>query len=184
MTLFILLSDLRLSAALFLAALCHELSHYAMLRLFHANIKEINFTAYGAEMQMADTVGYGAEWLSIAAGPGVNLILAILMALPGRSHEIWYLFSGAQAVLGLFNLLPIRPMDGGNLLWITAALLSEPFTADRVCCRVGAFCAVCLTAACLWLLWLGGSVFPMIAAGGLLLKSIGELGLVKRRGTA
>ena len=182
-SLFILLSDLRLIEALFLAALCHEIAHCAVIRLFHCNIKEINFTVFGAEIKTSGTVGYGVEWLSIAAGPGCNLLLAGLLALPGKNNETWYLFSGAQAVLGVFNLLPIRPLDGGNLLWIATAVLTEPYTADTACRWVGFLCALLLAALCLWLFIAGGGVFPMIAALWLLWQSIGEIGLVKQKGT-
>lgn len=180
---FILLGDLRLLGALLSAALCHEMAHYAVLRLFGRAIKEINFTVLGAEMKADGGMGYGGEWLATAAGPVTNLLLAVLLAAMGRSSEFWYLFSGAQAVLGLFNLLPIRPLDGGNLLWITVAVLTEPFTADKVCRWVGFSFAVSLTALCLWLLLAGGGGFPLIAAMGLLIKSGRELGLVKWKRT-
>ena len=181
--LFILVSDLQLLAALCLAAACHEMGHYVVLRLFNADIKEISFTVFGAEMKMADAVGYGAEWLSVAAGPGSNLLLAVLFSLLGKNNETWYLFSGAQAVLGVFNLLPIRPLDGGNLLWITVAVLTEPYTADTVCRWAGFLCALLLATLCLWLFVVGGGVFPLLAGGGLLGKSLNELGLVKGRRT-
>ena len=181
--LFILLSDLRLLTALCLAALCHEIAHCVVLRLFHGTIKGITFTAFGAEMKIAETVGYGAELLSVAAGPGCNLLLAAIFALPGKNNETWYLFSGAQAVLGVFNLLPIRPLDGGNLLWITVAVLTEPYTADTVCRWVGFSFSWLLAALCLWLFIACGSGFPLLAAVGLLGKSLNEIGLVKGRRT-
>lgn len=181
--LFILLSDLRLLTALCLAALCHEIAHCVVLHLFHGTIKDITFTVFGAEMKIAETVGYGAEWLSVAAGPGCNLLLAALLALLGKSNETWYLFSGAQAVLGIFNLLPVRPLDGGNLLWITVAMLTEPYTADTVCRWVGFSFSLLLAALCLWLFIACGGGFPLLAAIGLLGKSLNEIGLVKGRRT-
>ncbi len=43
-----------------------------------------------------------------------------------------YLFAGAQLVLGAFNLLPALPLDGGRILWLALAWLTEPYTAQRV----------------------------------------------------
>ena len=49
------------------------------------------------------------------------------LAWLGREAEVFWLFAGAQLVLGCFNLLPVRPLDGGRLLWLAAAWRHGPF---------------------------------------------------------
>ena len=60
-------------------------------------------------------------------------------------------FAGAHLILGALNLLPVRPMDGGRLLWLLTALCTEPYTADRVAYIAGAAVSAALLALCLYL---------------------------------
>lgn len=136
----------------------------------------IRITALGAEMQVAGRLSYGGELLAAAAGPAVNLILALLLGYGGRLWSPLYLFAGAQLVLGVFNLLPVLPLDGGSLLWNLAAWLTEPYTADRVAGVVGFGVAALLTLAAGAALMLGGSPFLLLAAAGLLWHSIAAIG--------
>ncbi len=131
-------SPLLLSAVL-LAAICHELGHYAVLRLLGGQVESITVTMLGAEMRIAPThpLSYGGELLATLAGPAANLLLALLFGLGGHFAPVLYLFSGVQLILGAFNLLPITPLDGGSLFWIAIAWFTEPYTADRVTADMG-----------------------------------------------
>ena len=140
---FVLLSSPVLLAALLFASLCHEMGHYAALRLTGGTVKELHITVFGIEMRVAGHAGYGGEFLTTLAGPAVNLLLAVLFGFLGKWYPLLYLFSGAQAVLGVFNLLPIRPLGGGSLLWIAVAYFTEPYTADRVAEWMGFCVSLC-----------------------------------------
>lgn len=179
LALFVMLSSPLLLSALLLAALCHELGHYGMLRRLRARISAVRITALGAEMQVAGRLSYGGEVLAAAAGPAVNLLLALLLGLGGRLWEVLYLFSGAQLVLGAFNLLPIPPLDGGSILWNLAAWLTEPYTADRVAAVVGFGMATTLTLGAAAALWMGGSPFLLLAAAALLWHALRQIGVAK-----
>ena len=179
LAIFVLLSSPLLLSALLTAAILHELGHYWMLRGLRAQVTAIHITALGAEMQVRGNLSYGGELLAAAAGPAVNLVLALLLGLGGRLWEVLYLFSGAQLVLGAFNLLPIRPLDGGSILWNFAAWLTEPYTADRVAGVVGFGMAALMTLAAVAALWLGGSPFLLLAASGLLWYALREIGVAK-----
>ncbi len=127
-----------------LAAAGHELGHLAALGLMGAPVQRLRLTAFGLELQ-ADTrrLSYGREMLCTLAGPGVNLLAALLLA---RGLGCCYALAGANLVLGVFNLLPVQALDGGRALWLGVSYLAEPVTADRVCRRVGLACAVGLVA--------------------------------------
>lgn len=133
------LSSPVLLAAVLLAAICHELGHYIMLRLLGGQVATVVITMLGAEMRIAPQypLSYGSEIIATLAGPVVNLLLALLLAFAGRLNSALYLFAGAQLILGAFNLLPITPLDGGSLLWIVTAWFTEPYTADKVAATVG-----------------------------------------------
>lgn len=179
LALFVLLSSPLLLGALLLAALTHELGHCAMLRWLRARVTAVRITALGAEMRIEGRLSYGGEVLAAAAGPAVNLLLAPLLAYGGRLWEMLYLFAGTQLVLGLFNLLPILPLDGGSMLWNLLAWVTEPYTADRVMTAIGFGTAAVLTLAAIWAAWLGGGFFFLLAALGLLWQPLGQIGVAK-----
>lgn len=179
LALFMLLSSPLLLGALLLAALTHELGHCAMLRWLRARVTAVRITALGAEMRIEGRLSYGGEILAAAAGPAVNLLLAPLLAYGGRLWEMLYLFAGTQLVLGLFNLLPILPLDGGSMLWNLLAWITEPYTADRVMTAVGFGTAAVLTLAAIWAAWQGGGFFFLLAALGLLWQPLGQIGVAK-----
>lgn len=164
--LFLLLTDTPiLLAALLPAALLHELAHYAVLRLCGVRAARFTLTGLGASLYVPELhrLSYGAELLSAAAGPLMNLLLWVLLSLTGR--EELTLFAGAQMVLGVLNLLPVRPMDGGRILWLATAYLTEPYTADRVAAAVGLAASSALLALCLWLvLTTGSGLFLLLGA--------------------
>lgn len=172
--LFLLLTDTPiLLAALLPAALLHELAHYAVLRLCGVRTARFTLTGLGASLYVPELhrLSYGAELLSAAAGPLMNLLLWALLSLTGR--EELTLFAGAQMVLGVLNLLPVRPMDGGRILWLATAYLTEPYTADRVAAAVGLAASSALLALCLWLvLTTGSGLFLLLGALWLAYRSL------------
>lgn len=172
--LFLLLTDTPiLLTALLPAALLHELAHYAVLRLCGVRTARFTLTGLGASLYVPELhrLSYGAELLSAAAGPLMNLLLWVLLSLTGR--EELTLFAGAQMVLGVLNLLPVRPMDGGRILWLATAYLTEPYTADRVAAAVGLAASSALLALCLWLvLTTGSGLFLLLGALWLVYRSL------------
>ena len=172
--LFLLLTDTPiLLAALLPAALLHELAHYAVLRLCGVRTARFTLTGLGASLYVPELHrrSYGAELLSAAAGPLMNLLLWVLLSLSGRVELT--LFAGAQMVLGVLNLLPVRPMDGGRILWLATAYLTEPYTADRVAAAVGLAASSALLALCLWLvLTTGSGLFLLLGALWLAYRSL------------
>ena len=170
----------RLTLALLCAAALHELGHIAVLRLFNGTLKGLSFTPFGAEIRFAHVMSYGAEAAITAAGPAVNLLCAAAFAALGHRWEWAYLHAGVHTVLGLYNLLPVRPLDGERLAWIALAWCFGPYAADRVCAALSLAVSASLTALAAWLLFrLGGTPFFLLAASALFWRSLREIGLVK-----
>lgn len=110
------------------ACLLHELGHYLTISVLGGTIKQIRLTAVGAEMVMARSLNYWQEGLAALAGPTVNLLLARFFC----SLDHGTLFAGLNLVLGCFNLLPVRCLDGGRALHCALCLISGPTAADLV----------------------------------------------------
>ena len=164
---------LTLPAAILSAALCHELAHVLALCLLHAPPRRLTLSASGAELYVPALVrlSYGGEILAVAAGPACNLLLWALLSCVGG--ERLAPFAGAHLILGALNLLPVRPMDGGRLLWLLAALCSEPYTADRVTYITGAAVSSALLLVCLYLTFTtGGGLFLLPGVLWLAVKGV------------
>lgn len=111
-----------------LACVLHEIGHCSAAILFGNRVRALRVTAIGAEMELEAyaPLSYWKETLVALAGPGVNLLLALLAACANL-----YLFAGLNLCFGVLNLLPIHPLDGGKIL---VSLLScrWPLGAEKV----------------------------------------------------
>ena len=130
------------------ACVAHELGHVIAIYLLGGAIKEMHLTVVGAELVLERPLGYWQEGLAALAGPGGNLLLALMFCNVSRGLT----FAGLNLVLALFNLMPVGRLDGGRALYCTLALLAGSSWADRVggwldsLCTVGALAAGLLLA--------------------------------------
>lgn len=103
------------------AAAAHELGHWTAVRMLGGRVTRLRLSAAGAEMQLAGAMGYRREIVCVLAGPAVNLVLALVLARMGLLA-----CSGLNLAMGLFNLLPLRVLDGGRALACVACILFGP----------------------------------------------------------
>lgn len=105
----------------------HETAHSLVARRYGIEIRGITLFVFGGVAQMAgEPSSARAEFLMALAGPVSSLLLsAVLFGLSGLIGGLsgpqtviavlWYLGS-LNAMLGIFNLLPAFPLDGGRML--------------------------------------------------------------------
>ena len=148
------------------ASAAHETGHYLLLRAFGAEVRTLRVHMLGAVME-ADTprLSYGQELLAVLAGPGTNFLCAAAAAWLG---DLWT-FCGANVVLCLFNLLPLRPLDGGRALYLLLSWRFGTAAGERACAWTGALCGFLLGAVlCLIPVLSGGSLWLLPSSIGLL----------------
>jgi stage IV sporulation protein FB len=105
-----------------LAAGLHELAHlYAMYRAGWDRCR-VRFTPLGIRLlrEGGAPVSYTSEIAVHLSGPAVNLLLGGVLAVLAIVWDGVGPLMTANLGLGLFNLLPVCPLDGGHAL--TAAL--------------------------------------------------------------
>lgn len=102
-------------AVCFAAAGLHELGHLAAIRLCGGTVRRITLDLDGGCIRHGALSPRG-EAVTALAGPAVNFAAALVCAvLPAAlASERLVLFAGANMALGLYNLLPVRPLDGGR----------------------------------------------------------------------
>ncbi|MCI8441113.1 MAG: hypothetical protein HFG27_01080 [Provencibacterium sp.] len=128
---------------LFSAIALHEGSHILLLLIFRVRIRSFSLLPYGAQLD-CDLSG-----LSPAKKAGVYLIAPFAGLFTGLFCMLFFpasIFGVFNLCLGVFNLLPLPPLDGGNAL----LAICGPGRGERA--------ASLLAILCLGLLW-GGGIF-------------------------
>lgn len=113
-----------------ISVVIHELAHIAMIYFLGGSITGIWLEVCGAHIGLNNypIMSYKKEFAVAAAGPMVSLVSAYFFSLFGRFlvNESLYILSGFSCVLGLINLIPAYPLDGGRMIkCITSIFLSD-----------------------------------------------------------
>lgn len=170
---FSLLNGWRMLLLLLFAALIHELGHLAALHMLGVKPEGFQITVLGAEIRIPrERMTYPAELAALLAGPGVNLLCTAALTAAGFPTA-----AGAQAVLGIFNLLPVRGLDGGETLRTTISWLLGPEWGERISGGISRISAIVLAAVlALLMLRSGGNLWLIPACFGFLFTAAGGHG--------
>ena len=120
-----------------LSVLAHEIGHCALAKAFDVPVQRVVLTWLAGHSAFEREPGTPRRMVLVAvAGPAVNLVLAVIawfafQALPVGTVA-WVLAAGlawTNAVVGVYNLLPGLPLDGGQVLRATVwAITHNPRT--------------------------------------------------------
>ena len=106
------------------------------------------------------------------AGAGANLLAAVLCAAVGNPYPA---FTGANLILCAFNLLPVRPLDGGRALELLLSWAAGPAAGEYAARWVSAAGALALASGLAYVMHgSGGSLWILPAMFGLLAVSVRE----------
>lgn len=104
---------------MFLALLLHEAAHLLAVRTYETEISSLTIEPFGMKITLKDEIvkNPSEEIRIAAAGPLFSLICGGAVFLFSKiSHINLYYFSYCNLSLGVFNLLPVFPADGGRIL--------------------------------------------------------------------
>ena len=152
-----------------LAAAVHELGHYLAPRIQGAAVTGLRLSPWGVVMDCRrERLSYGGEALALLAGPAANLLgCAALCCLPSPPEAL----IGAGLVLGGFNLLPLRKLDGGEALCCVLSFCLGPERGEGIAGTVSRLTAVHGAGACLFVMLRSGGNLILLPA---LLLFLGE----------
>lgn len=132
-----------------LACLLHEAGHIAMAAVLGGRVEGMSLSVVGAELCIHYDIplNYGQDSLVALAGPAVNLLSGVLLMVLD-----WQLTAALSLAVGIFNLLPILPLDGGRVVYGLLANRLDSDWAERLMtalsgCLVGALVGVGMVAA-------------------------------------
>jgi Zn-dependent protease/predicted transcriptional regulator len=129
---------------LFASVAFHELAHSYVAQRYRMTILSITLFIFGGVAQMkGEPPNPKAEFRIALAGPLSSFFLALIFFLPsqgleGTTQALFAYLARINLILGIFNLIPGFPMDGGRLLrsflW---ARKKDYFSATRTASGVG-----------------------------------------------
>lgn len=160
-----------LVGTLFVLCAVHEAFHLATVLLLGGRVRRLSLTGVGAELVFdGAALSYPMEVAAALAGPAGSVMAARLLADAGA-----YPAAGLSLALGLFNLLPARPLDGGRALYFILAWAFSPAAADRVLGVLSRGCALVLLALGVPAACLAGNFTPLLIGVWLLLLAKREV---------
>lgn len=174
---FFILEPDNITACGAIAAILHECGHLAaMLLVPGGHVERVSIGACGVRMT-ARLRGQFEGWIPVCiAGAAVNLFLAALfmpIAMVTKSHFL-SVFASANICLGAVNLLPVEPLDGGQLLRAVMLRCVRPETADNICFALSVITLIPVICAGLWLLMGTRFNFSLLILGMWLLGGVLE----------
>ncbi len=170
---------------LFTSVLAHELGHSFVAMSQGIKVQSIALFLFGglASLEKESDTPASAFWVAIA-GPAVSLLLfAILTTIGVTTHlngpvaAILGVLAAINLSLGLFNLIPGLPLDGGNILKaIVWKITGNPYKGVKFASIVGQGFGWLAIASGVIPLVLNGSTanFWNIAIGWFLLQNAGR----------
>ncbi len=145
-----------LLAILAASLIVHELAHALVARALGLRVLDITIWPLGGMARMEGlTLHPGREAPVAAAGPVANLLLAAAcLLIPGRWGDAAV---DINLVLGLGNLVPAFPLDGGRLVRAWFAAHNPMLEATAAAVRIGRWIAFGLLLLAAWYgaFWLG-----------------------------
>ncbi len=139
------------AALLYASVIGHELSHSLVAKGFGLRVNRITLHLLGGVSEIAEEPQTPRrEFAVAAAGPALSLAIGGIAYAVQHSIDqytvVWVLVQGLAYVnllVGVFNLLPGLPLDGGRVLRsVVWAATRNPLTATRVAARAGQGLAV------------------------------------------
>ncbi len=167
---------------LFTCVVLHELGHSFTARRFGVGVPRIMLLPIGG-MAEFDSIPKRprSEILIALAGPAVNFLIVGVLILfvrfpedwnpvqfPLTIAELWRHLVVLNLVMGIFNLVPVFPMDGGRVFRAMLATRLPYLRATFIAVTLGKVLSVlgALTLGLVYQNWLGAALFTFIFVAG------------------
>jgi len=154
---------------LLLSIVVHEFAHSVVARRFGIPMRGITLFIFGGVAEMGDEPPSAkSEFLMAIAGPltsfavaGCSYLAAQALSAAGAVAiaPVFAYLAWINGLLGLFNLVPAYPLDGGRVLrsaiW---AKKHDIVAATRIASRIGSAFGILLMLLGVWTIFQGGMV--------------------------
>jgi Zn-dependent protease len=158
---------------LFSSVLLHELAHSYLAKRYGAHIASITLLLFGGVASMEIPKKPEQEAKIAFAGPLTSIIIGFVCLFtysyiisPNSAlsqnpiYLIIWIIGSMNLALGIFNLLPAFPMDGGRILRSFFARKMSYVKATHIAASIGKFVAILMA---IYGIYIGDFWFPLIA---------------------
>ncbi len=118
-----------------LSALIHEMGHLVALSFLRVRVNALVLGLFGGTIFLEKKlVSYRREVVISVSGSLLNLVASVILffILRYRFTPLLFFFFLSNALYGIFNLLPISALDGGQALTSLLLMKKEPYDAERL----------------------------------------------------
>lgn len=148
MIFFIVLQRIEIYIILLSFCIIHELGHVFAGIILGKKIEKLEFLAIGCRVKFLEEDNDKKEIREIliaAAGPLTNLIFVLILMLIPLDIIYKDLYIYANFLIGIFNLLPIYPLDGGRILKNVLKINENNLSVEEIINNVSNITMIILT---------------------------------------
>ncbi len=136
----------------FFCALMHETGHIIVMKKCGIKVYEIKILPFGIDIKKQQSItSYKTDIFVGIAGIAVNMLLIFLsIFLP--QNNITQTFVLSNLILIFINVLPIKTLDGGQILEKFIAYKSDIQTAEKIVSIASFICLLLVGSVSIWIL--------------------------------
>lgn len=147
---FVLTHQIEIYAWLMLFAFIHELGHLLAGIVLKLKPKSLNLMPFGISITF-ENYGYKKlmeikKIILAIAGPLTNFIIALLISILHIDANLKEIIIYSNILIGIFNLIPLYPLDGGRILKGIIKIKTSEEKADKIINKISNIIIIILTA--------------------------------------
>ncbi|MDF2547060.1 MAG: hypothetical protein K0R93_1958 [Anaerosolibacter sp.] len=134
----------------FIIVFLHELSHTIVAKILGYHIHDIEIFPFGGVARVEELISINPkdEIFIAVAGPIANLLMAFIgyymyYGLSIQNERIVF-FVFSNVMIGIFNLIPILPLDGGRIIRAYLAYFIGFKKATKIIVNISKLCSVAI----------------------------------------
>lgn len=173
-TLMLIVDESGLGALALFCCIFHEAAHIVCLWLLGEAPASVKLSFYGIKLERMPNANLGrpSEILVYFCGPAANIILSAFLFLFSFINESLKTAAVTSLMTGMFNLIPCRPLDGGNILCCFLEFFFEEEKAERMALIVSFAVILPMTAFSVFLVIVTGNPTLALVTAYLLFVSV------------
>ncbi len=146
----------------FIAALLHEMGHLFVMLICGQKVKQITILPFGIDIKKAPSVSsYKTDIAVSSAGIAVNALMIFLCTILPKSMVVDF-FMQSNIVLLAVNVLPIKSLDGGQILEKILLLIMSPYSVEKIMASCSMVCLIMVGSVAIWVLFYSGYNFTLL----------------------
>ncbi len=132
-TCMLILDESGVCAVALFCCFVHEAAHLICMLAVGEKPALVELSFYGIKLERRP-MGSGKHNIAVyAAGPAANLLLWVLLNVTFSHNQSVKNAAASSLAIGIFNLIPCRPLDGGNILYELLCRFMSDERAEAIC---------------------------------------------------